>query len=173
MSTDETDDRARLVGTNHIALEVGDVDAALEFYGSLFAFELRGRLEGKAFVDMGDQFVALVETDGARDHDVPDRRDGDDARHVGLVVDDAGLVASRLEELGVERLDTSGLDVLDPWGNRIQIVEYGVVQFTKAAHVLEGMGQGSLAKSESALEELEEKGMAPSPSDDRSDDGEP
>ena len=188
MPPDETGDRARLVGTNHVAMEVGDVEAALEFYRGLFAFELRGRLEGKAFVDMGDQFVALVETDGAEerdaldrdagervalDPDTRDRRNADDARHVGFVVDDADLVASRLEALHVERLDTSGLDFHDPWGNRIQVVEYGAVQFTKTAHILKGMGLGTLEKTDSALEELAEKGMVPTASDDRSTDGDP
>ena len=137
---------------------------------------------------MGDQFVALVETDGAeerdaqdrdardrdaRDRDTRDRRNADDARHVGFVVDDADLVSSRLEALDVERLDTSGLDFHDPWGNRIQVVEYGEVQFTKTADVLEGMGLGSLEKTDSALEELAEKGMGPPASDDRSTDGDP
>jgi catechol 2,3-dioxygenase-like lactoylglutathione lyase family enzyme len=147
-------DRARLVGLNHVALAVGDVAAAVEFYRSLFAFDLRGRTEGMAFLDMGDQFLALGEGDDGRDAD-------DDAhRHVGLVVDDADAVERRLAATDAERLDTAGLDFRDPWGNRIQVVEYGEIQFTKAAHVLAGMGL-DLEKSESALAELAEKGLAP------------
>ncbi|RQH01482.1 VOC family protein [Natrarchaeobius oligotrophus] len=147
------DDRPHLVGTNHVALEVGDVDAALEFYGSLFAFDLRGRSETKAFVDMGDQFVALAETDGAGET-------VDDARHVGLVVDDASVAEDRLETVDVDRLDVPGLEFRDPWGNRIQLVEYREIQFTKADHVRSGMGL-DLEKSEVALDELAEKGLAP------------
>jgi len=150
-------DRARLVGLNHVALAVGDVEEALDFYGSIFAFDLRGRTEGMAFLDMGDQFLALGEAGDAGDQ-------SDTHRHFGLVVDDAAAVERRLAERGVERLDTSGLDFRDPWGNRIQVVEYGEIQFAKAAHVLAGMGL-DLGKSESALAELAEKGMAPADTD--------
>ncbi|ELY57024.1 VOC family protein [Natronolimnohabitans innermongolicus] len=152
--SDSDDDRARLVGTNHVALEVGDIDDALEFYDSLFAFDLRSRGETKAFIDMGDQFVALAETDGAGETD-------DDARHFGLVVDDADRVERRLEELGIDRLDVPGLEFRDPWGNRFQIVDYEEIQFTKADHVLEGMGLDDLEKTDGALEELGEKGLGP------------
>ena len=154
--TDSTDDadRARLVGTNHVALEVGDVDAALEFYDSLFRFDLRSRSETKAFIDMGDQFIALAETDAAGETT-------DDARHFGLVVDDADAVADRLEDLDIDRLDAPGLEFRDPWGNRIQIVDYAEIQFTKADHVLEGTGLADLEKSAAALAELAEKGLAP------------
>ena len=155
--TDEDASRARLVGINHVALEVGDVDEALEFYGSLFAFDLRGRSETMAFLDMGDQFLALSETDGAGEEN--ERRD--DHRHFGLVVDDTDRVETRLEELDAERLETSGLDFHDPWGNRVQLVAYEEIQFTKAAHVLEGMGLSDLEKTNDALEELAEKGMTP------------
>ncbi|MFC6904020.1 VOC family protein [Halalkalicoccus tibetensis] len=143
--------RARPVGINHVALEVGDLDEAVEFYGELFAFELRGRSESHAFLDMGDQFLALGEADG---------EGVDEGRHFGLVVDDPGLLENRLDEQGIGRLDTSGLDFRDPWGNRIQIVAYEEVQFTKSEAVLEGMGL-DLGKSESAREELAEKGMDP------------
>lgn len=143
--------RARPVGINHVALEVGDVDDAVEFYGELLAFELRGRSESHAFLDMGDQFLALGEADG---------EGVDEGRHFGLVVDDPGLVEERLDEQGIDRLDTAGLDFRDPWGNRIQIVAYEEVQFTKSEAVLEGMGL-DLGKSESAREELREKGMDP------------
>lgn len=149
--SDPTPSRARPVGINHVALEVGDVDEALELYGELLAFELRGRSGSHAFLDMGDQFLALGEGDG----------EGVDGKgHFGLVVDDPGLVEERLEERGIERLDTAGLDFRDPWGNRIQIVAYEEVQFTKSEAVLEGMGL-DLGKSESAREELREKGMEP------------
>jgi catechol 2,3-dioxygenase-like lactoylglutathione lyase family enzyme len=145
-------DRARLVGTNHVAFEVGDIDEALSFYESVFAFELRGRGDTKAFLDMGDQFLALSETDAGYH---------DEGRHVGIVVDDPSLVKDRLDDLGIERLDTGGLDFRDPWGNRLQIVAYEEIQFTKADHVLGGMGLSDLEKSEDAIEELSEKGMAP------------
>ncbi len=151
--SDSDGDRARLVGINHVALEVGDLDAALDFYGSIFAFELRGRTASGAFVDIGDQFVALSE--------VADADDRDDHRHFGLVVDDLDAVERRLDALGVETLSGRGLDFRDPWGNRVQVVAYEAVQFTKASHVLHGMGLSDLGKSESALAELTEKGMAP------------
>ena len=151
-ATDDSDSRARPVGINHVALEVGDLDAALEFYESLFEFDLRGRGESSAFVDVGDQFVALSEGEN------PDGPD--DHRHFGLVVDDAEAVERRLEATDAERLSTGGLDFRDPWGNRVQVVAYEDVQFTKADHVLRGMGL-DLEKSESAIAELAEKGMAP------------
>jgi catechol-2,3-dioxygenase len=149
-------DRAQLVGLNHVALEVGDVDAALEWYGRPFEFELRRRSSSGAFVDLGDQFIALSETDGASES-------VDATRHVGLVVDDLDAVEQRLDDADVERLSTGGCDVRDPWGNRLQLVEYAAVQFTKVDHVLEGMNVdlGRLRKTESALAELAEKGMAP------------
>lgn len=151
-----TDDepQARLVGINHVALEVGDVEAALEFYGGIFGFELRGRTATSVFLDAGDQFLALSETPDAADRQ-------DTHRHFGLVVDDAAAVARRLDELGVERLSASGLDFRDPWGNRVQVVEYRNVQFTKADHVLDGMGLAGLEKTDAALDELAGKGMAP------------
>ncbi|TYT63885.1 VOC family protein [Natrialba swarupiae] len=148
----DADDRPQLVGINHVALEVADLEAALEFYESIFAFEERGRSETKAFVDMGDQFIALAETEG----------DGiDDARHFGLVVDDADRVERRLEQLGIDRLDAPGLEFRDPWGNRVQIVDYAEIQFTKADHVLPGMGLEECEKTAAAIDELEEKGMGP------------
>ena len=153
--TDPDSERARLVGINHVALEVGDIDAALEFYGSLFEFDLRGRSETSAFLDMGDQFLAISQVD----EEAAER--ADDHRHFGLVVDDAARLEARLEEYDVDRLDVRGLEFHDPWGNRVQIVEYGEIQFTKADHVLEGMEMSGLEKSESALEELAEKGIAP------------
>ncbi len=148
------DSRARLVGINHVALEVGDIDAALDFYGSIFEIELRGRSASSAFVDMGDQFLALSERDDAGDN-------ADDARHFGLVVDDPAIVEERLDEAGVEPLSTSGLDFRDPWGNRAQVVAYEEIQFTKTDHVLRGMGLSDLEKSDAAIEELAEKGLDP------------
>jgi catechol 2,3-dioxygenase-like lactoylglutathione lyase family enzyme len=144
--------RARLVGFNHVALEVGDIEEALEFYGSLFEINLRGRGRGMAFVDAGDQFIALSEgrTQSSGDH-----------RHIGLVVDDKRAVRRALKQMGVEVLPGRGLDFLDPWGNRWQVVEYSEIQFTKAPHVLRGMGLGHLRKTETALEELRKKGLAP------------
>ncbi|WP_435062855.1 VOC family protein [Halobaculum sp. EA56] len=150
------DDRARALGINHVALEVGDVDAAVEWWRSLFAVDLRGTAPGMAFLDLGDQFVALSETADAGE-------DPDGHRHVGLVVDDLDAVEERLDEVDADRLDTGGVDVRDPWGNRIQLVEYREVQFTKAPHVLDGMGVDGEARTKTAeaLAELAEKGMAP------------
>jgi lactoylglutathione lyase len=142
--------QARLVGINHVALEVGDLDAALSLYGSLFAFELRGRVPGMAFLDIGDQFLAVSEG----------RRQGpDDGRHFGLVVDDREAVRTALKEAGIEPHGGRGLRFTDPWGNQIEVVEYGDIQFTKAPEVLEGMGLGELEKSEKARRELAEKGL--------------
>jgi catechol 2,3-dioxygenase-like lactoylglutathione lyase family enzyme len=155
--TDTDDARARPVGINHVALEVGDIEAALDFYGSLFEFDLRGRSESSAFIDVGDQFIALSAVEGPGG----EGDDPDDHRHFGLVVDDRDAVERRLEETDAERLSTRGLNFRDPWGNRVQVVAYEDVQFTKADHVLAGMGLDDLEKSESALAELAEKGLAP------------
>jgi predicted enzyme related to lactoylglutathione lyase len=144
--------KPRLVGMNHVALEVGDVDDALAFYGRIFDFELRGRIPGMAFVDMGDQFVALSEGRS---------QEADEHRHLGLVVDDKDATRRALEEAGAEILPGRGLDFRDPWGNRIQVVEYADIQFTKAPEILDAMGLDTLEKSERALEELRRKGLAP------------
>ena len=157
--TNDDASRARMVGINHVALEVGDIDAALDFYESLFEFDLRSRSESAAFVDIGDQFLALSAVDDPGDADGPAGRD--DHRHFGLVVDDADAVERRLEDSDAERLSTRGLEFRDPWGNRVQIVDYEEIQFTKADRVLAGMGLSELEKSESALAELAEKGLAP------------
>jgi len=143
---------ARLVGFNHVAVEVGDIEEALEFYGRLFEVKLRGRAPGMAFIDAGDQFIALSEGRS---------QEPDEHRHIGMVVDDRRAVRRALRELDVEILPGRGLDFLDPWGNRWQIVQYSEVQFTKAPHVLKGMGLGQLKKTEDALEELRRKGLAP------------
>ncbi len=144
--------RAKLIGFNHVALEVGDLDEALEFYGRLFEVELRGRGPRMAFIDAGDQFIALAEGVGSS---------SDEHRHVGMVVDDRKPVRRALREMGVEILPGRGLDFLDPWGNHWQVVEYSEIQFTKAPEVLQGMGLNHLKKSEKALEELRKKGLAP------------
>jgi lactoylglutathione lyase len=144
--------RPRLIGINHIALEVGSLDEALDFYRRVFEFELRGRGRRTAFLEMGDQFIALAEGR---------TQSPDEHRHWGLVVDDKKAARRALEEAGAEILPGRGLDFRDPWGNHIQVVEYGEIQFTKAEHVLRGMGLESLEKSEQALGELREKGLAP------------
>ena len=144
--------KARAIGFNHVALEVGDIDEALAFYGRLFDFELRGRSQDMAFIDLGDQFLALQKGR---------RQPADDGRHFGLVVDDKEAVRNALAKAGVEPLPGPFLDFLDPWGNRIEIVGYANIQFTKAPHVLRGMRLTHLAKTPSAIEELAEKGMAP------------
>jgi predicted enzyme related to lactoylglutathione lyase len=144
--------KARAVGFNHVALEVGDIDAALAFYGRLFDFTLRGRSDTMAFIDLGDQFLALQKGR---------TQPADDGRHVGLVVDDKEAVRKALIAAGVEALPGRFLDFRDPWGNRIEIVGYDNIQFTKAPNVLRGMGLAHLAKNESAVKELTEKGMAP------------
>ncbi len=132
---------------NHVALEVGSIDDALEFYGNLFEVELRGRMAGAAFVDMGDQFLALMEGGSTAP---------DETRHLGLVVDDREGVLAAAREAGVEIF--GGNSFLDPWGNQIQVVDYADVQFTKTPEVLRSMGL-ALEKSESALRELRDKGI--------------
>jgi lactoylglutathione lyase len=143
--------RARLVGINHVALEVGDLEEALDFYGRVFEIELRGRVPGMAFVDIGDQFIAISEGR---------TQPPDTHRHVGIVVDYGDATRRALEDAGAEMLPGRGLDFRDPWGNHIQMVEYRNVQFSKAPAVLRGMGLGSLEKSPDALEELRRKGLA-------------
>ncbi len=142
-------ERTRAVGINHIALEVGDVDEALELYGKIFGLELRGRAGRMAFVDLGDQFIALAPGQS----DPPERH-----RHIGLVVEDGQAALAAAREAGLE---LRGNTFLDPWGNQFQVVEYSEVQFTKAPEVLEGMGLSGLEKSEQALGELRAKGLHP------------
>jgi extradiol dioxygenase family protein len=144
--------KARAIGFNHVALEVGDIDEALTFYGRLFDFELRGRDATSAFIDLGDQFIALQQGR---------RQAADDGRHFGLVVDDKAAVRQSLAENGIETLSGPFLDFRDPWGNRIEIVGYDNIQFSKAPNVLRGMGLEHLTKNESAKKELADKGMAP------------
>ena len=147
----EANEKARVVGINHIALKVGSIDEALAFYGQLFDLPLRGRSDKMAFIDIGDQFINLTEADSQHhDHD----------RHFGLVVDDKEKVRRRLKQAGVETLPGRGVEFRDPWGNRVQIVEYANIQFTKHKAVLEGMGCTDLRKSPAAIEELSRKGIA-------------
>ena len=144
--------KARAIGFNHVALEVGDIDEALDFYGKLFEFTLRSRSKTDAFIDLGDQFLALQKG----------RRQGpDDGRHFGLVVDDKQAVRKALAQAGVATVPGPFLDFLDPWGNRIEIVGYENIQFTKAPNVLRGMGLEALRKNATAIKELAAKGMAP------------
>jgi catechol-2,3-dioxygenase len=141
----------RLVGINHVALEVGDVDEALAWYGRLFDFELRGRAGPRmAFIDMGDQFLAV-----ASGRTQPP----DQSRHIGLVVEDKEAVRARLIADGVDVAPSGSLDFVDPWGNHVQVVAYREIQFTKAPGVLRGMGLETLDKSEQALGELRGKGL--------------
>jgi predicted enzyme related to lactoylglutathione lyase len=142
--------RPRLLGINHVALEVGSIEAALDFYGRVFDFQLRGRGRGMAFIDMGDQFIALSEgrTQAPDSH-----------RHFGLVVDDLEAARRALEQAGAEILPGRGLDFRDPWGNRVQVVDYRQIQFTKAEPVARGMGIDGLEKTEQARSELEAKGL--------------
>jgi lactoylglutathione lyase len=144
--------KARAVGFNHVALEVGDIDEALAFYARLFDFSLRSRSADMAFIDLGDQFIALQ---------TGRRQEAEDGRHFGLVVDDKAAFRAAMEAAGVEALPGPFLDFRDPWGNRIEIVGYDNIQFTKAGHVLRGMGLAHLAKTDSAIAELRDKGMAP------------
>ena len=139
---------ARLVGLNHVAVQVGDLDEMLEFLGKLVDdLELRGRSGGMAFVDLGDQFIALERVS-----------EPVAAGHYGLVVDDQEDVVRRAREAGARMI--GGHDFLDPWGNHWQAVDYRDVQFTKTDRVLEGMGLAGLDKSERALAELRAKGLA-------------
>ena len=142
--------RPRLVGINHVALEVGELEAAVAFYAAIF--ELRGadREPGMAFIDIGDQFLAL--TQGRSQ--TPDQ-----AGHFGLVVDDKPAAQAALQKYAVEIRPGPRLDFLDPWGNQIQIVDYRDIQFTKAPPVIHGMGLDHLRKRASATRQLRAKGL--------------
>ncbi len=137
---------------NHIGLEVGNIDEALEFYGRFLDFEIHERTDTEAFIYFGDQFINFTKNG--------DRRP-DQYRHFGIAVDDKPLARRTLEAMGVKLLNSEFLDFLDPWGNRVEITTYARIQYTKADHVLRGMGLGHLVKSEEALAELRAKGMAP------------
>ena len=132
-----------MVGINHIALEVGDLDEALAWYGRLFDFELRGRAGHRmAFIDMGDQFIAL--SSGRT-------QPSDEARHFGLVVDDKEAVRERLREEGIPVQASGSLDFTDPWGNNVQVVAYADIQFSNtngSAHFL-GLSSTGSCRNES------------------------
>jgi lactoylglutathione lyase len=144
-------DRVRLVGVNHVALSVGDIEEALAFYGAVFEIRLRGREPGMAFIDMGDQFIALAEGR---------TQEPDDGRHFGLVVDDRDAARAALAEAGVPVTGGRRLEFRDPWGNHVQVVDYRDIQFTKTPEVLGAIGLDGFEKRPSALEELRERGMA-------------
>jgi lactoylglutathione lyase len=144
-------DRARLIGVNHVALEVGDLDAALDLYGRLFDFEMRGRAPGMAFIDMGDQFLAIAEGRS---------QPPDDGRHFGLVVDDKEAVRAAVEREGLHVFPGRRLDFLDPWGNRFEIVAYGDIQFDRVDGVKRKLGIEALEKSAKAQQEIADRGLA-------------
>ena len=148
--SEQTTTKARALGINHVVLEVDDLDQALEFYGLLFEFTLRGKSDHNAFIDLGDQFVQLT---------LGRSQSADTKRHFGLVVDNREAVRAAMERLGIESINDR-LNILDPWGNRIEVVPYDDCQFTKAPAVLSGMGVAPIAKTASATEELRKKGMA-------------
>jgi catechol 2,3-dioxygenase-like lactoylglutathione lyase family enzyme len=145
---------ARLVGINHVALEVDDIEQALEFYGSLFEISLRGRGPSMAFIDMGDQFIAL-----SRGRSQP----ADGARHFGLVVDDREAVRAALRERGIEVAPEGSVDFLDPWGNHIQVVDYRDIQFSKTPAALRAVGGEDLVKRAGARREMAAKGLLDAP----------
>ena len=159
--------KPRLVGINHVAIEVGDIDAALAWYGQLFEFTLRGKGERNAFIDMGDQFVNMTlkyvprangeERRGSQRRRI-DRRT--ERRHIGFVVDDRSRVIELAKAAGAVMVEGPFLDFLDPWGNRLEIIEYSNIQFSKTPNVLRGMGL-ALDKNANARKELADKGMAP------------
>ena len=146
--------RAKAVGINHVALEVGDIDQALAFYGSFLDFIIQSRSNAAAFIYFGDQFINFSKGR---------TQSPDENRHFGIAVDDKELARRLLTELGVEFLNGRFMDFLDPWGNRVEITTYTNIQFSKAEHVLKGMGLEHLQKSESAITELHKKGLAPAP----------
>ncbi|HET7353385.1 MAG TPA: VOC family protein [Gaiellaceae bacterium] len=139
--------KPRLVGINHVALQVDDIEEAVAFYCDLFQPTAVDRSEPHAaFLEMGDQFIALFQR-GPRAEEP----------HFGLVVDDKEAAREALDRSGVEVLGPR-LDFRDPSGNRIQIVQYDQIRFTKTDRVLAGMDL-ELGKSESALEELRAKDL--------------
>ena len=143
--------KPRLIGINHVAIEVGNIDEALDWYGKIFEFSLRGKNERMAFIDMGDQFINLTLVP---DYAVP----GEEKRHIGFVVDDRSRIIELAKAAGARFVEGPFLDFLDPWGNRLELVEYSNIQFTKAPNVMRGMGL-DLDKNEKAKKELADKGM--------------
>jgi catechol 2,3-dioxygenase-like lactoylglutathione lyase family enzyme len=143
--------KPRLVGINHVAIEVGNIDEALAWYGRIFDFTLRGKGERNAFIDMGDQFVNMTLV---ADHAV----NGEEKRHIGFVVDDRSRIVELAKAAGARFVEGPFLDFLDPWGNRLEIIEYSNIQFSKTPGVMRGMGL-ALDKNASAQKELADKGM--------------
>ena len=142
--------KARAIGFNHVALEVGDIDQALAFYGRIFDFTLRSRSATDAFIDLGDQFLALQKG----------RSQGpDEGRHFGLVVDDKATARAALEAAGVELVPGPFLDFRDPWGNLVQVVDYREIQFERTPGVKRKLGVEDLAKSHAARLEIAERGL--------------
>ena len=148
--------KAYAVGINHVALEVGDIEEAIKFYSDFLNFEVHEKNEMQASIYFGDQFINFIKNDN---------RQADQKRHVGIAVDNKELVKQTLEHMRVKLLSGSFLDFLDPWGNRIEITTYSKIQYTKADHVLRGMGLGHLKKTEEALAELNAKGLGPTQCD--------
>ena len=151
---DSSRKKATAVGINHVALEVGNIDEALAFYGTFLNFQIQSKSDEAAFVYFGDQFINFM---------TGRTQEPDKGRHFGIAVDDKELVRNTLLEMGVETLPLNPrfLDFLDPWGNRVEITTYRNIQFSKTEPVLNGMGLSGLDKSESALAELRAKNMAP------------
>ena len=143
--------KPRLVGINHVAIEVGDIDKALDWYAQIFEFTLRGKGERNAFIDMGDQFINMTLV---KDYAVP----SEEKRHIGFVVDDRSRIVELAKAAGARFVEGPFLDFLDPWGNRIEIIEYSNIQFSKTPGVLRGMGL-DLDKNEKAKKELADKNM--------------
>lgn len=148
-------EKPKLIGINHVAIEVGDIDEALEFYGQFFDFTLQSRSDTMAFIEMGDQFLALS---------TPRDQPRDDGRHFGLVVDQREGLREKLEAAGVEIVTPRRLDFVDPWGNRIEVVPYRDIQFVKQRGALKLLNADTLKKTDAAREELRNKGIEP-PSD--------
>lgn len=148
--------KAYAVGINHVALEVGNIHEALKFYSTFLNFEVQEKNEMQAFIYFGDQFLNFIKNDN---------RQPDQMRHFGIAVDNKELVRQTLEGMGIKLLNGPFLDFLDPWGNRVEITTYSNIQYTKADHVLLGMGLGHLKKTDQALAELNAKGLGPTQCD--------
>ncbi len=147
--------KARAVGINHVALEVDNIAEAVAFYAKFIDFEIESQNDTQAFIYFGDQFINFTKgrTQG------PDQE-----RHFGIAVDDKELVRETLIDMGVTFVngpESRFLDFFDPWGNRVEIVTYVKIQFSKADHVLKGMGLEHLKKTDEAIAELSDKGLAP------------
>jgi len=143
--------KPRLIGINHVAIEVGNIDEALAWYGQIFDFTLRGKGERNAFIDMGDQFINITLVPGLKP-------EGVEKRHIGFVVDDRSRIIELAKAAEAKMVEGPFLDFLDPWGNRLEIIEYSNIQFTKAPGVMRGMGL-ALDKNDNARKELADKGM--------------